>query len=43
MLYTTQWLKDNVVSAFDFSLNWKIVYVQTIDGLKKVLYTVIAT
>ena len=41
------WLKDNVkpiVSAFDFSLNWKIVYVQTIDALKKVLYyTVIAT
>ena len=38
MLYTTQWLKDNVkpiVSAFDFSL--KIVYVQTIDALKKVL------
>ena len=46
MLYTTQWLKDNVkpiVSAFDFSLNWKIVHVQTIDALKKVLYTVIAT
>ena len=47
VLYTTQWLKDNVkpiVSVFDFSLNWKIVYVQTIDVLKKVLYyKVIAT